>query len=71
MKQLHQKQGRKPIHTIPITTGKGKTAALTHLCTLSEFTTSNLIRKLKVYYKEDLGSLNVLIVLCAKFLTIG
>jgi len=51
MKQLHQKQDRKPIHTIPITTGTGKTVALTHLCTLSEFTTSNLVRKLKVYYK--------------------
>ena len=49
MKQLHQKQDRKPIHTIPITTGTGKTVALTHLCTLSEFMTSNLIRKLKVY----------------------
>jgi len=42
MKQLHQKQDRKPIHTIPITTGTGKTVALTHLCTFYKFTTSNL-----------------------------
>jgi len=46
MKNLHQYQGRKPIQALPITTGKGKTAVLTHLHTLSEFITSNLTGKL-------------------------
>jgi hypothetical protein len=42
MKDLHQNQGRKPIHAVSITTDTGKTAVLTHSQTLSEFITSSL-----------------------------
>ena len=54
---LHQHQGRKPHHTVSITTDTGKTAALTHSRTLCEFITLNPIGKLKVLCRKYLGSL--------------
>ena len=46
------------MHAVSITTDTGKTATLTHLRTLFEFIVSNLIGKLKVYYRKYLGFLN-------------
>ena len=54
MKTLHQNQGRKPHHTVSITTDTGKTTVLTHSHALFEFITSNLTGKLKVFVEDIL-----------------
>jgi len=54
MKNLHQNQGRKPIHAVSITTDTGKTTVLTHSHTLSEFITSSLNGTQKVFVENIL-----------------